>query len=339
MHIASNLGQCSTSAKLTAQLEQRDIIAKCVKNLEDDSESEIPGFTLVPWRVFSQCLSNTGLVYLPVNSLSFPPPCHLQCKVASSSLLLLQPDTHWHVFVAFVSAHHGPRSLDVWHPVLCLSSFRDSWKGWRWRWRLPMAGLHTPSTLQLSSVFEYVASWNRVIKIDVQTSPINCEFYAVLTCGWINVVSRCCAACVMIWLKTMSQLVPWQTSVWNIRLSMLMSANWINDAGILPGFSMPGLIWRMNASQRKHNENMQLRPSFVSHKLWNFPEARELDTNRDGCLSGQIGQACTTQSPSVAAGDWRLLLTSNTRNLHKHKRAALHLPYLASKFWNGGTLV
>lgn len=122
MHIASNLGQCSTSAKLTAQLEQRDIVAKCVKNLEDDSESEIPGFTLVPWRVFSQCLSNTGLVYLPVNSLSFPPPCHLQCKVASSSLLLLQPDTHWHVFVAFVSAHHGPRSLDVWHPVLCLSS-------------------------------------------------------------------------------------------------------------------------------------------------------------------------------------------------------------------------
>lgn len=105
----------------------------------------------------------------------------------------------------------------------------------------------------------------------------------------------------MIQLKTMSQSVPWQTSVWNIRLSMLMSASRINDAGILPAFSMPALIWCMNASQRKHNENMQLRPSFVSHKLWNFPEARELDTNRIGCLCGQIGCTWTrtTQTPSV----------------------------------------
>lgn len=80
---------------------------------------------------------------------------------------------------------------------------------------------------------------------------------------------------------------------------MLLSACWINDAGILPGFSMPGLIWRMNASRTKHNENMQLRPSFVSHKLWNFPEARELDTNRADCLSGQIGCTRMTEPPTV----------------------------------------
>lgn len=80
---------------------------------------------------------------------------------------------------------------------------------------------------------------------------------------------------------------------------MLLSASWINDAGILPGFSMPGLIRRMNASRRKHNENMQLRPSFVSHKLWNFPEARELDTNRADCLSGQIGCTRMTEPPTV----------------------------------------
>lgn len=85
MQITSNLGQCATSAMLTAQLEQRHVVSKPLKNLEDDSEFEIPGFTLVPWHVYSQCLSNMGLVYLPVNSLSFSPPCHLQGKVASSS--------------------------------------------------------------------------------------------------------------------------------------------------------------------------------------------------------------------------------------------------------------
>lgn len=105
----------------------------------------------------------------------------------------------------------------------------------------------------------------------------------------------------MISFKTMSQSVPWQMRIWNIHLSMLLSARRINDAGILPGFSMPGSIWHMNASQRKHNENMQLQPSFVSHKLWNFPEAGELDTNRAICLSGQVGrtQTCMTETPSV----------------------------------------
>lgn len=65
---------------------------------------------------------------------------------------------------------------------------------------------------------------------------------------------------------------------------------------------MPGLIWRMYASERKHNENMQLQPSFVSHKLnWNFPEAQELDRNREGGLNGPMGCTRTrvTQTPSV----------------------------------------
>lgn len=136
----------------------------------------------------------------------------------------------------------------------------------------------------------------------------------------------------MIPLKTMSQSVPWQTSVWNIHLSMLMSASWIIDAGILPGFSMPGLIWRYESLSDKHTENRQLRPSFVSHKLWNFPEARELNTNRDACLSSQMG---CTQTPSVhlsiwGCSDWQWVLLSNNGNLHNRKR---ELPSTFLPWW------
>lgn len=53
------------------------------------------------WRVYSQCLKNTGLVYLPVKSLSFSPSGHLQWNVSSSFLLLVESNTLPLVFEEF----------------------------------------------------------------------------------------------------------------------------------------------------------------------------------------------------------------------------------------------
>lgn len=83
MQIPSYLGQCATSTVSTAQVEwSLHNFYKWRKMTQR--------FTHVSWRVYSLCLKNTGLVYLPIRSLSSAPSGHLQWNVSSSFLLLVE---------------------------------------------------------------------------------------------------------------------------------------------------------------------------------------------------------------------------------------------------------
>lgn len=163
--MASYLGQCATAAMLTAQLEQRDLVAKRVKNLEDDSEFEIPEHT--------RHLSSTEGVLAVFVKYGAGWSSSKRSVVLSTvspwtqgfQLIPPPPRTRHTLTLVFAewslkpfSAHHGPRSL-MSDTLRCVCHH---------------SGIHTPLQHFCSSVFEYFPSWNQVTTI----LP-DCEFCAV----------------------------------------------------------------------------------------------------------------------------------------------------------------
>lgn len=226
---------------------------------------------------------------------------------------------------------HGPCSLDIWHPVLCLSLFKDTWKGWRRRWRLRMASPHTPQhfTSQVClNILPHDFKWSNKQSNKLRVS--HC-FWRAIELTWFRNAALC-----VLW----SNLKQWVSQFLDKQASeTFVFPCWCLQTGLLMlGYSQVSQCLAWYGVWMPHRGNT-MKTRSCSQALWvtNFGTFLKPES------SIKTGPIVWVVRPSACGHVWHKRPSVWSCRWHskqsRAERAVFHLPYLVSKFWNDGTLL